>query len=184
MSHRDEHIGASADDKEQQLLRLLRDYPMPQAEQAFYDQALVRAAHTGTRRQRNRWIMTGFGAAAAAGVLILIVSGLFLGTTQAPQINDAIPGVTIALAEPKTVNLVFASAQPLDDATLTVLLPEGVELAGFPGQREVSWQTSLAAGRNLLPLELIATAATGGNVVARLEHEDKNRTFRLRVNVG
>lgn len=184
MRHTNEHTGARTDDREQQLVELLKDYPMPQADQAFYDRALIRAAHTGTRRQRNRWIMTGFGAAAAAGILMLIVSGLFLGTTETPRVDDAIPGVTIALAEPKTVNLVFASAQRLDNATLTVLLPEGVELAGFPGQREVSWQTSLAAGRNLLPLKLVATMATGGNVVARLEHEDKNRTFRLRVNVG
>jgi hypothetical protein len=160
---------------------------MPDAEQGFYDQALLRAVHTGTRRQRNRWLMTGFGSAVAAGVLVLLVSGMFFNAPQTPGLDDVngdIPGVSIALAEPRTVNLMFASAEPLDDAMLTVLLPDGVELDGFPGQREVSWQTSLAAGKNLLPLKLIAVSPEGGELLAKLEHKDRNRTFRLRVNVS
>jgi len=170
--------------EEQELLALLKDYPMPEATAGFYDQALVRAAHEGTRRQRNRWLMTGFGSAVAAGLAVVLISSMFFNAPEIPTPADGIPGVTMALAEPQTVNLVFASAEALDSATLTVLLPEGVELAGFPGQREISWETSLAAGRNLLPLKLIALTPTGGEVLARLEHDDRNRTFRLRVEVS
>ena len=60
------------------------------------------------------------------------------------------------------MNLVFSSAEALDSATLTVTLPAGVELEGFPGQSEITWETSLAEGRNLLPLRLIAVAPAGG----------------------
>lgn len=174
-----------ADEQENELIRLLKDYPMPQADSGFYDQALARAVHTGSRKQRNRWIMTGFGSAVAAGIVLLLVSGLFFNQPDvaAPD-NGTIPGVSIALAQPSTVNLMFAAGEALDNAKLTVLLPDGIELAGFPGQKEVSWETSLAAGRNMLPLKLIATSPAGGEVVARLEHNDRNRTFRLRVNVG
>jgi len=92
--------------------------------------------------------------------------------------------VTMSLEEPRTINLVFASKEPLDTATLTVMLPQGVEMQGFPGQREVTWQTSLNAGKNLLPLKLIATSPVGGEVLATLEHDDRGRTFRLRVDVS
>ncbi len=169
---------------EQELLDLLKDYPMPEAATGFYDQALARAAHEGTRRQRNRWVMTGFGGAIAAGLLVFLMSGIFFNAPTTPELDASIPGVTMALAEPQTVNLVFASNEALDGATFTVLLPEGIELAGFPGQREISWETNLAEGKNLLPLKLVATQATGGEVLARLEHEDRNRTFRLRVEVS
>lgn len=172
------------DEQEQKLVGLLKDYPMPQAESGFYDRALARAVHQGSRKQRNRWIMTGFGSAVAAGIVLLLVSGMFFDQPDVPAPADAIPGISIALAEPSTVNLMFAAGEPLDNARLTVLLPDGIELAGFPGQQEVSWETSLAAGKNMLPLKLVATSATGGEVVARLEHKDRNRTFRLRVNVG
>ena len=103
---------------------------------------------------------------------------------QLPDTNATIPGVTVTLAEPQTVNLMFSSATALESATLTVSLPDGVELAGFPGQREISWETSLKKGRNLLPLKLIALTPVGGELLARLEHDDRDRIFRLQVNVS
>ena len=173
------------EEQERKLVGLLKDYPMPQAASGFYDQALARAVHTGSKKQRNRWIMTGFGSAIAAGIVLLLVSGLFFNQPNIPAPDsNSIPGISIALAEPSTVNLMFAAREPLDGAKLTVLLPDGIELAGFPGQREVSWETSLAAGKNMLPLKLVATSPAGGEVIARLEHKDRNRTFRLQVNVG
>jgi hypothetical protein len=170
--------------QDQDVLELLKDYPMATADAGFYDQALARATHEGSRRQRNRWIMTGFGSAVAAGLVLWLVSGMFLASPDLPQPDNSIPGIAMTLEEPRTVNLVFASASALDAATLTVTLPDGIELAGFPGQREITWQTSLAEGKNLLPLELIALTPVGGEVFARLEHDDRNRTFRLRIEVS
>jgi len=170
--------------QDQEIQALLKDYPMPQATTAFFDQALVRATHEGTRRQRNRWLMTGFGGALAAGLALWLIGGFFLTTPNLPATDPNIPGITMTLEEPRTVNLVFASATDLDSATLTVTLPDGIELAGFPGQREIAWQTSLKQGKNFLPLELIAVSTVGGEVLARLEHDDRDRTFRLRVEVS
>jgi len=169
--------------QDQEIQGLLRDYPMPTADAGFYDQALLRATHEGSRRQRNRWLMTGFGAAIAATLAIWAVGGMLLSTPELPDPAAAIPGVTIALEEPRTVNLVFASETRLDAATLTVSLPEGVELQGFPGLREITWETSLNEGKNLLPLTLVAMSHAGGELLARLEHDDRDRTFRLRVDV-
>jgi len=168
--------------QDQELLALLKDYPAPAADAGFYEQALVRTTHEGSRRQRNRWLLTGFGAALAATIAVWVVGGTLLGSPEVPNAAP-IPGVTIALAEPRTVNLVFASASALDMATLTVLLPDGIELDGFPGQHEITWETSLNEGKNLLPLTLVATGSTGGELLARLEHDNRDRTFRLRVDV-
>ena len=170
--------------EEQELLQLLKDYPAPEAEAGFYDRALVRAVHKGSRRQRNRWMLAGFGSAIAAGLAIWVITAMLMTTPQLPDAEPAIPGVTIAMEQEHTVRLVFASAEALDSATLTVSLPEGIELAGFPGQREITWETSLQEGKNLLPLTLVALTPAGGEVLARLEHKDRNRTFRLRVDVS
>lgn len=170
--------------EEQQLLDLLKEYPAPEADEGFYDRALVRAVHRGSRRQRNRWMLAGFGSAIAAGLAIWAITAMLMTTPQLPDAEPTIPGVTIAMQQEHTVRLVFSSAQALDAATLTVSLPDGIELAGFPGQREITWQTSLQEGKNLLPLTLIALTPSGGEVLARLEHQDRNRTFRLRVDVS
>lgn len=166
-----------------EIQKLLKDYPMPAAEAGFYDQALARATHEGSKRQRNRWLATGFGAAIAASLAIWMIGAIFLANPDIPAGDPSLPGITMALEEPHTVNLVFASARALDSATLTVSLPAGVELAGFPGQSEITWQTSLTAGKNVLPLTLIALTPTGGELLARLEHENRDRTFRLQVTV-
>ena len=170
--------------EEQELLQLLKDFPAPEADAGFYDRALVRAVHKGSRRQRNRWMLAGFGSAIAAGLAIWVITSMLMTTPQLPDAEPAIPGVTIAMEQEHTVRLVFASAEALDSATLTVSLPEGIELAGFPGQREITWQTSLQEGKNLLPLTLVALTPAGGELLARLEHKDRNRTFRLRVDVS
>ena len=169
--------------QDQALQALLKDYPVPEPSEAFFDQALARATHEGIGRQRNRWILTGFGSAVAAGIALWFIGGFLMTTPDLPIADPGVPGVTMTLEEPRTINLVFASTDALDSAVLTVTLPDGLELAGFPGQREISWQTSLNEGKNLLPLELIAVSPVGGEVLARLEHKDRNRTFRLRIEV-
>ena len=173
------------DGTDREIRALLRDYPVPPAAAGFYDRAIGRAILEGRRRQRRRRLYTGVGAAIAAGVVAWIAVGALWNAPDLATPGTQIPGVTIALEQPRTVNLVFTSATPLDEASLTVTLPDGVELAGFPGQRVITWETSLRAGRNLLPLTLIAVSpAAGGELLARLEHDHHDRSFRLNVAVS
>lgn len=171
------------DDRDREMQALMADLPVPEPREGFFEQALARATHEGSRRQRNRWLLTGAGGALAATLVLWLLGGLFAPVPETALPEASIPGITMTLDTPRTVRLVFASTEALDDATLTVSLPEGVELAGFPGQREITWQTSLTAGKNLLPLELVATSPIGGEVLARLEHQSRDRIFRLRVDV-
>lgn len=173
--------------RERALRAALQDYgdtvqPLPDA--AYFDAALARAAGEGARQRRQRWLMTGFGGAVAATLAVFIlVSGQFGAPHTGEPAGGGIPAVTMTLAEPRTVNLVFSAETALDDALLTIELPPGVELEGFPGRTTVSWQTSLAPGANLLPLRLIASGPAGGELLARLEHGDDGRAFRVRITV-
>ena len=142
-----------------------------------------------TRQRINGWLVAALaalalGAAVAAGLAIWVITSMLISSPHVPDADPSIPGITIALEQEHTVRLVFASATALDSAILTVSLPEGIELAGFPGQREISWETSLQEGKNLLPLTLIALTPAGGELLARLEHNDRDRIFRLRVDVS
>jgi len=173
-------------EREKAFRSALRDYgDMTTPDTAFFDAALVRAAREGRRRQHRRSWMTGFGSAVAAGLALWVVSTLWFAapTTQNPA-EDALPLIAMSLEQPRTVNLVFSSATALDDATLTVSLPPGVEIAGFEGKREITWRTSLREGKNLLPLKLVATLPTDGVLLATLRHGDDDRTFRLRIDVS
>jgi len=174
------------DEKQQhdsEIAALLKSHSTPEASEAFLQRAVARAEREGAKRHRSRWMMTGFASAIAAGLVLWVVGGVFMSTPSVPPSAD-IPAVVMTVEEPRTVNLVFAATEALPNATLIVSLPVGVELEGFPGRREISWQTSLDEGRNLLPLTLIAESGAEGILLATLNHDDRKRTFRLRVAIG
>ena len=176
------HNSDQTDAADAAISALLKAYPLEEPSPGFYDRALAVAAAASARRQRYRWLATGFGGAVLAGLLAWLVAGLLQDAPVPP--DQEIPGIAIALEASHEVNFVFASARPLTDATLTIELPEGLELRGFPGKRAVSWETSLDVGRNLLSLTLIATQPVDGIVVARLEHSNRSKTFQLSVDAG
>lgn len=172
--------------RERRLRQALQDYGLasaPTPDATFFARALLRAAAQGGRQQRQHSWLKGFGSAVAAGLALWIIGGMLL---QSPWSSDpvvTVPTISMALEEPRTVNLVFSSAEALVDASLTISLPAGIELAGFQGQREISWITSLRAGRNVLPLKLIASSPQGGELLATLRHGGDDKTFRLQVTV-
>ena len=92
--------------------------------------------------------------------------------------------MTLAVAEPHTVNLVFTSRTQLDDVRFTVDLPRRYRSrTARAGVRRISWSAPLAAGNNLLPLTLVARAGGGGQLAARLQHGSSHKTFVVDVAV-
>jgi anti-sigma factor RsiW len=164
--------------QERALRAALRAMPVPPPSRGFLEQAVHRAAST-RRPSTARW-RAAVGGALAAGVVLGLVATLFL---RVPRPTEGIPGVTMALHEARTIQLALNSERELRQATVTIQLPEGVELRGFAGQREISWKTDLARGVNLLSLPLVAVAAKDGALVARLHHDDRNRELRVMFTV-
>ncbi len=165
-------------------LAALGAHGTPTPDDAFFAQALARASVAGAKDTRRRYWLSGFGSALAAGLALFAVT-LFLLQPQNPVDSPSgIPAIAMTLEEVRTVNLVFASASDLVDASFTVSLPDGVFLQGFEGQQEITWLTSLSEGRNVLPLKLIATTPAGGELLATLRHEDDDKVFRLQVNIS
>lgn len=185
----DRHVAGCSDCRqrvaqEHRLRAALADYgsaSVPQPDSEFFARALAVAVQDRGRKQHNRGWIKGFGSALAAGLVLWLVAGDWMQPRE--QSPAAQLQVTMAIENPRTINLVFSSANELSDATLTVSLPPGIEIQGFRGQREISWITSLREGRNVLPLKLIAISPQGGELLATLQHENDNKTFRLQVTV-
>ncbi len=155
------------------LRAALRTLPAPTPRQGFVDQALSRAA--GAVRTPRRGVL---GMALAASLVLGVAVGVFLVTRPAP-----VQTVALTLERPKTVRVVFNSAKPLQAATLSLALPENVELVGYGDRRELSWQTDLREGGNLLQLPLVARGTAKDELVARLSHGGSSKTFRLKFEV-
>jgi hypothetical protein len=129
--------------------------------------------------------VSAFAFLGAFGLTILtvILTGLEVRSPAARRAPET-QVVTLAVAEPHTVNLLFTSRTQLDGVRFTVDLPSGIEMNGKAGVRRISWSAPLAAGNNLLPLELVARAGGGGQLAAQLQYGGSHKTFVVDVVIG
>ena len=169
----------AAHDRARVVQRALRSLPVEPPAPGFATRALRAARQAqaaGARRPR-----TGFAAGFATALAASLVVWLVAVSPHAPSATG--PSVAVARDHPQTINLVVNVPQDMPDAILAVHLPEATELAGYPGERQLLWQTSLRRGENLLALPVIVRGASAGELVATITHGDQQKIFRLRLQV-
>jgi hypothetical protein len=122
------------------------------------------------------------GAALAAAIATLAV-GVWL-FRAGEELPGAVPEVRIALNQPSDVTVTLETPEALANAEVRVELRGAVALEGYAGQRELRWATNLDRGVNQLTLPVVASQASGGQVLVEVTHGDKRRTFVLDVRAG
>jgi len=163
------------------MLSNLKDLSVPDPSPDFEARvfAEVRRQHPKqqvTKKKARHHFVAGFTTAMAAGFALWFVSTLFIVQQQSLDT----PGVmSVALNEAQTVRLLFDAPKDLDAVTLKIDLPANVQLAGYTGQSQLSWQTSLKKGQNVLALPIMAIDKGTGEMIAQLSYGDKVKTFRL-----
>lgn len=156
--------------------------PVPEPSPDFASRVLER-----THRRRDTAPGNWFKGAVAAGTLITaLFAGYLAGNLSGSGETDGAITVTLAPQQIRTVQLAFHSKQALEGVRLTLQLPAQIEIDGFPGRRELSWQTNLAQGSNRLQLPLLVRDRDwqGGELIARLEHPSGRREFRIQARVN
>jgi len=175
-----EHMERCADCRQRHehavaVLESVRKLTPPALHPGFVDQALSRATRPAAR---SKWRPV-LGMALAASLVLGVALGVFLATRSEP-----VQAVALTIDRPETVRLMFNSAKPLKAATLSLAIPENVELVGYGNRRELSWQTDLREGGNLMQLPLIARGVTKDDLVASLSHGGSSKMFRLKIEVA
>lgn len=175
------------------MLETLRAMPVVEPAAGFADRVLANAIKQNVTQQQNhhrRGFMLGFGSAAAAALAMWVVvgmspSGLPTGTPAPEQTVASAetkqPALSIALNAKQTIRLAFASGEALKGAKITIRLPDNVALVGYPGRRQLSWETNLKKGDNLLSLPVMATQVASGELVADIEYQGQVKTLRLNI---
>jgi hypothetical protein len=156
------------------LRAALRTLPAPALRPGFAERALAKAA---AAPRTGRQAVLGM-ALAASVVLGLGVAAILFAVRPEP-----VQTLVLTERQPESVRLMFNADKPLSGATLSLTLPENVEIVGYGERRELTWQADLGAGGNLLRLPLIAHGPAGGELVARLTLGASSRTFRLKIKV-
>jgi hypothetical protein len=170
----------------EKLRERLRAMPVPEPRPGFVDRVLAiatagrpRPEARGIRGALSRpltWWAACIGAATASAAWIVVMT--LYG--HAPQV----PRVMLALNESREISLVIDSERALEGATIRLHVTGGVALAGYEGQQEIQWLTSLNQGANLLSLPVIGRAPGDGSVVAEIEHEGRTRRVSVTMHVS
>jgi len=97
------------------------------------------------------------------------------------------PVLQVALHEMKQVKLAFKAQKAVENARISISLPDNVMLKGYPGKRTIEWETQLAAGDNILSLPILAdqliAAGESDILVARVSHNGGENTLSVRLQV-
>lgn len=166
-------------EQHQVLIEAMRRMPAPKMRPGFAQQAIKRATEQPHHR---RGFVTGFGSALVAGLALWMVVAVLLPDKEIEQGNVA--QVMLLLHQESTVNLAFNAPKDLKGAKITLILPENIEVVGFPGQRKIVWNTTLNEGKNILPLPLKASAIVNGHLVASIESGNSKKLFRIHIEVS
>jgi hypothetical protein len=155
----------------------VRELAPPAPHPGFVDQAIARATRMTVPGPRSKWRAV-VGMSLAASLVLGVAVGAFLVVWSAP-----VQTVALRVEQPENVRVMFNSAMPLQAAMLHLALPENLELVGYRDQRELTWQTDLREGGNLLQLPVIARGMVKDDLVARLSHGGSTKTFRVKFEV-
>ena len=172
--------------EEEQLREALRDMPIPDASAGFAARALRRAAAANAFNHqpvRNRAFMGGFAAALVAGIVLWFVSGVYgpngeIGTSQ-PQLAE----LSISLHETRRVKLSFNAPERMEKVRVSLVLPEHVELEGYPGRKQIAWYTNLRKGDNVLTLPISALRSDKGVFTAKVGNGKTVKQIQFNLNV-
>jgi hypothetical protein len=160
--------------------------PVPPPRPGFVDDVIAKAVTISAPRpapkavRRNafaRW-ETWMGAAMGAAVAVVVTVLL-----MRPVVPTFDTGVTLAIDESRTIDVLIDSERTLEDATIRVAAIGSVELDGFEDRRQVQWQTRLDRGRNVLSLPIVARSAGAAELVATIEHEGRTRRVAVKMKV-
>ncbi|MFC1589279.1 anti-sigma factor family protein [Pseudomonadota bacterium] len=175
----DQHVSNCADcaarlENARSLMLGLQNIPVPPPSANFEKRvfAEVRRQHKESHHFR---FAAGFATAATASLAIWFASSVMVPEAVIEQPRM----ISVAMNEAQTVRLMFESQNDIEQVQLSVGLPDNMELDGYPGRRQLAWQTSLKKGENILALPIMAIDQGQGELVAELSYGDKVKTFRV-----
>ena len=165
---------------EQKFRQALRQMEVPPPVPGFAERVLENAMHR--EKPRHGW-WGGFSAGITVAVAFMLLLFFGLPFKGAEKAIEQLAGVTMAVGAAHTIQMVVNVPQDLAGSTISLLLPEHIELDGYPGERQITWTTDLRKGDNLLALPVIGRQVGAGTLVARVEHENKRKVFEVAMDV-
>ncbi|MDH5393343.1 MAG: zf-HC2 domain-containing protein [Gammaproteobacteria bacterium] len=163
--------------QELEFRQLLKEHPVPAAKAGLEERVFAKLPRK-TRASKNAF-MAGFSGAIAAGIVLFIVATVVFQ----PDVQQPVANIVLTLHESKKVNMLFDVPERVAEATVSMQVPEHIEIAGRKGLHQIEWKTALKKGKNLLSLPIVAKMMASGELVAKIKYGKQEKVFRLKLDI-
>ena len=169
--------------RDEEIMAALRELPVPPPSPDFVQRSFAKAKARHKKQQRKQAMPYLGGAIAACLAFWLIV---------ATPVNQGVPpvkptassqAINIKINDERLVQVVVRAPRDLVAADVMIELPSQLEMAGFPGLKEIRWNTNLKKGKNLLSLPLVAKSEGTAELKTHITHENKSKILSLVMQV-
>ena len=157
----------------------LRVQSTPVPDDDFVDRAIAYAIRDAAVRRRRR-----LSIAASIAIVAVALGFMFGNLRTLPTDAVTTAQVTLTAHEGKTVRVVIDSPVEQNSATVTIELADNLELAGFPNERKIEWQTNLSEGKNLLALPLMLMNDAESHFDVALSYGTTRKDVRVAVHAA
>jgi hypothetical protein len=158
------------------LDRSLEGQRLPTPRDGFLDEAIANAIRKGNAARNRRYAI-----AASIAAFGLALSLFFAVGNLSERGDSSGPRVVLVAHEGKVVRLVINSPTEQDAATVSIELADNLELAGFPNEHRIEWQTNLSEGKNLLALPLTLKDQADSHFRVQVHYGSTQKDIRVSV---
>lgn len=170
--------------RDEEMLSALRTLPVPPPSPDFVTRCFANAKAQHKKQQLKQAMPYWGGAIAACLAFWLIVATPFnQGGDQPVMPTASSQAITIRINDQRLVQVVVRAPRDMQAADVMIELPAQLEMAGFPGQREIRWHADLKKGKNLLKLPLVAKSEGTAELITHITHENKSKILSLVMKV-
>lgn len=155
------------------IFEALQELEVPAAPNDFADRVIRNAIRNQPhKRPANMLTYVASGIAASFVVLFLLTFTL----VDSSKTSGSSPIVLIG-NEIKTVKLAIESARTVEGIKMTIYLSDNLEISGYEEMKNISWETRLEKGTNVISLPISAIAQGDGKIKASVEFREQKKIF-------
>lgn len=158
------------------VIEALKDFRAPPASAGFADRVIRNATKSGAPPVRGILPYVGAGIAASFIFLFILVSAII-----SPDINNQSLSIVAIGDEVKTIKLAIESAHRVDGIKMSIDVSESLEISGYPDQTNISWNTRLEKGTNIIALPISAIARGDGEITTRVHLNGREKVFKIKI---
>lgn len=157
---------------QERLLKLtMTDLNEQQISQQLTDQLLQNAMTQQNPSNRMGWM-----AMAASIFAFAILSQTFIFSPASPTSET-----TAWVAQYQNIRIVINSLDVREMAHIQVDLSQNISIKGFPEQQQLSWETPLKKGKNLLTIPVVLETPQSGQLQMTYSYGDISKEVKVNI---